>query len=297
MLGPGFDNGYKGLKGGARCVSAMNFHSYGDLWIEPYNYIKDKKDKELARKNHMLFEAYQEFNIGGFRPDGAKYGNAAATIDYLANGEATDWMLATHNVFAFSPELGIKNTDSETFYPHKYLHKKIIETDYKVIDGFFKMHLPKFTLKSESSKIGGSFITDQTSFKTTTAKKWSHPQTEITLFNHSVGHLNDVRVFVRYNMKNGEEVGHMHYETSGVAKASEHQTASNYKKLKVTQVGKKGFLSEPIDISRRSYLHLKFDKTLGDHNNFVIMFERNGKLIGRFIHVKDKKDLENLFKR
>jgi carboxypeptidase T len=50
--------GYKGLKGGLNCVSAMNFHSYGDLWIEPYNYINDKTDKELERKNHILFEAY-----------------------------------------------------------------------------------------------------------------------------------------------------------------------------------------------------------------------------------------------
>jgi hypothetical protein len=112
MLGNKFDNGYKGLQGGERCISAMNFHSYGDLWIEPYNYIKDKVDKELSRKNHILFEAYQEFNIAAYRPDGAKYGNAAATIDYLANGEASDWMLAVNNVFAFSPELGIKNSDS-----------------------------------------------------------------------------------------------------------------------------------------------------------------------------------------
>jgi hypothetical protein len=96
----------------------MNFHSYGDLWIEPFNYIKDKTDRELDRKNHILFEAYKEFNIESFRPDGAKFGNAASTIDYQANGEATDWMLAERNVFAFSPELGVKNEDSRHFYPH-----------------------------------------------------------------------------------------------------------------------------------------------------------------------------------
>ena len=58
MLSTGTFNGYRGIKGGAKCVSAMNFHNYGDLWIEPYNYIKDVKDKELERKKHKLFEAY-----------------------------------------------------------------------------------------------------------------------------------------------------------------------------------------------------------------------------------------------
>lgn len=252
------DNGYHGLKGGRKCVSAMNFHSYGDLWIEPFNYIKDKKNKELERKKHKLYEAYKEFNIASYRPDGAKYGNAAATIDYLANGEATDWMLQTHNVFAFSPELGIKNKDSETFYPKANIHKQIIEQDYKVIQGFFKMHLPRFTLREEHSHIGGEYITDYSNFKTTKTKKWSKAQTELTLFNHSVGNLDDVRLFIRYKMNAGEIIDHIHYEVSEMAKASEHQAASNYKKLRVKKVGTKGFLTEPINIYRRSYIHLKF---------------------------------------
>ena len=41
---------------------------------------------------------------------------------------------------------------------------------------------------------------------------------------------------------------------------------------------------------------MKFSRTLGDANNFVILFERNGEYIGRFIHVREKKDLESLFK-
>jgi hypothetical protein len=61
-------------------------------------------------------------------------------------------------------------------------------------------------------------------------------------------------------------------------------------------VGEKGFLTEPITILRRSYLHLKFEKTLGDNNDFVIIFEKDGKLLGRFIHVKDKGVLLDLFK-
>ena len=38
------------------------------------------------------------------------------TIRYDANGEASDWMLGAHNILAISPELGIPNQSSETFF-------------------------------------------------------------------------------------------------------------------------------------------------------------------------------------
>lgn len=52
----------------------MNFHAYGDLWIEPYNYLKDKSDKALMedKKTHYLYDAYQEFNAISYHPQGAK---------------------------------------------------------------------------------------------------------------------------------------------------------------------------------------------------------------------------------
>ena len=60
------------------------------------------------------------------------------------------------------------------------------------------MHLPFFTLRSESSNLGGQYITDESNFSTTSASKWSNPETEITLFNHGVSHLKNVRIFFRY---------------------------------------------------------------------------------------------------
>ena len=54
--------GYGGIKGGHNAVSAMNFHSFGNLWIEPYNYLDDATDKKLQTDHHVLYEAYQEFN-------------------------------------------------------------------------------------------------------------------------------------------------------------------------------------------------------------------------------------------
>ena len=190
--------GYQGLKGGKECISAMSFHSYGDLWIMPYSYVKDAKNRELSRKQHILAEAYEEFNAHSYKPDGAKFGNAMSTVKYQANGEATDWFLQARNMFAFSPELGIKDKASESFYPHRHIHKEIIDTDYKVVKGFVKMHIPYFTLRSESSIVGGHYITDESNFSTTPSKKWAKPETEITLFNHGVSHLKKVRLFFRY---------------------------------------------------------------------------------------------------
>jgi hypothetical protein len=37
-------------------------------------------------------------------------------VDYPANGEASDWMLAAHGIYASSPELGISDKRSEKFF-------------------------------------------------------------------------------------------------------------------------------------------------------------------------------------
>ena len=90
-------------------VSAMNFHSYGDLWIHPFNYLNDASNHPLEQSYHRLYDAYMEFSRSGVFPSGAKFGNAIKTIQYLANGEASDWMLATKRIFAFSPELSVND--------------------------------------------------------------------------------------------------------------------------------------------------------------------------------------------
>jgi hypothetical protein len=38
------------------------------------------------------------------------------SIQYEANGEASDWMLGKYKIIAMSPELGIKNGDSDDFF-------------------------------------------------------------------------------------------------------------------------------------------------------------------------------------
>ena len=55
-------------------VSAMNFHNYGDLWIQPYNYIQDPSDAKLNQdpKRHWLYEAYADLEKRAYHPKGAK---------------------------------------------------------------------------------------------------------------------------------------------------------------------------------------------------------------------------------
>ena len=55
-----------------KIVSAMNFHSYGDLWIRPFNYNRSKTNSILKDQNIMLFNAYLEFEKTAFHPKGAK---------------------------------------------------------------------------------------------------------------------------------------------------------------------------------------------------------------------------------
>jgi len=49
-------------------------------------------------------------------PYGNKLGNGAMTVNYEANGEASDWMLGDRGIIAMSPELGIADKRSNAFF-------------------------------------------------------------------------------------------------------------------------------------------------------------------------------------
>ena len=40
------------------------------------------------------------------------------TVFYEASGEASDWMFVTHNIISASPELGVSDFESYTFWIH-----------------------------------------------------------------------------------------------------------------------------------------------------------------------------------
>ncbi len=113
----------------------MNFHSYGDLWIFPFNYYKGN-DKDVLPP--LVYEFYQNYSKDLDRLGFKSHGNAESTIQYIANGEASDWMLGEHNIISMSPELGTTDSFSQTFFPEKEHISYIVNNNYKAIDLFLK---------------------------------------------------------------------------------------------------------------------------------------------------------------
>ena len=61
-------------------------HSYGNLFIVPFNYDPNPEDPHLYNDMKLKAEKY-EFIKHNFRfPTGLKFGNAINTVHYLASG-------------------------------------------------------------------------------------------------------------------------------------------------------------------------------------------------------------------
>lgn len=117
-----------------RVASAMNFHAWGNLWITPFSYSKDPNYETLMEPRvYRFYRAFEKrLNELGYR----KAGNAEETINYVANGEASDWMLAAHGIISFSPELGNDRPEDDVFYPSKDGIVRVVEADYAAIQLF-----------------------------------------------------------------------------------------------------------------------------------------------------------------
>lgn len=107
---------------------AINYHTWGNLIITPYNYLPEKESNKLIEKNFpILFQLYKEFEKEANYPPNFLFGNGDRTIKYTANGDASDWMLGERHILAFSPELGNGNKKSDSFYPDKDLTFDILK--------------------------------------------------------------------------------------------------------------------------------------------------------------------------
>lgn len=85
---------------------ALNLHATGNLLVTPFNYSPDKTANELKTFYPEASDFYDDiFNNAGF-PDTGVSGSSIITKGKTANGEASDWMLHEHGVYAMSPELG-----------------------------------------------------------------------------------------------------------------------------------------------------------------------------------------------
>ena len=90
---------------------ALNFHAYGPLLIIPYNWDPGHGNRQLPTKAQKFYQdVYKKV------PKSYLLGNGVTTIGYTANGEASDWMLHELGIYAASPELGINDRHTDTFF-------------------------------------------------------------------------------------------------------------------------------------------------------------------------------------
>ena len=87
---------------------ALNYHSYGNLFIRPYGFDPDLSPPEED------FEIFIEYGEAMTQYNNYLFGTGIETVGYTVNGEACDWMYGEHGIFAYTPEVG---ASSDGFWP------------------------------------------------------------------------------------------------------------------------------------------------------------------------------------
>jgi len=87
---------------------ALNYHSYGNLFIHPYGY---DPGLSLPEEHYEIFIEYGEEMT---QYNNYLLGTGIETVGYTVNGEACDWMYGEHGIYAYTPEVG---ADSDGFWP------------------------------------------------------------------------------------------------------------------------------------------------------------------------------------
>lgn len=89
-----------------------NFHSYGNMFITPFNSLKGKILEEAYPRQAALFK---EILAESDTPEGLRVGTAYELLNYQSPGEASDWILAATGIPAISPELGTNDPATNNF--------------------------------------------------------------------------------------------------------------------------------------------------------------------------------------
>jgi len=83
-------------------VSAINYHTYGNLIVYPWGYT-NLQPPDVNWYRYISSKIVKKINY--------KYGNAYETVGYKTNGDSDDWLYgdnkSKNKIFAFSPELGL----------------------------------------------------------------------------------------------------------------------------------------------------------------------------------------------
>ena len=94
------------------------------MYLHPLN--SDLNTDTLRQLYPEMAQIYDEVWKDSEFPEGAKKGNSAKTVQYEADGEASDWMLTKHGIFAASPELGSDDILSNEFYWESTYFKDVV---------------------------------------------------------------------------------------------------------------------------------------------------------------------------
>ena len=127
---------------------SFNYHTYGNLIITPFNYLKHNASLKIIKEEYPLhYKMYEDFRKEAKFPVNFLFGNAENTIKYKSNGEATDWFLGKKKILSFSPELGNGNSKSDVFFPNRNLTFDIM--DKNLPSAIYAIQKSMFYLKSE----------------------------------------------------------------------------------------------------------------------------------------------------
>jgi hypothetical protein len=93
--------------------AAINLQAYVADLVHPFNF--DSNSTVFLNADFSTASQYYQdlINIGGAPED--KFKNSS-TSSYRINGEASDYMLATKNIFAVSPSIGSSDIFSQTYF-------------------------------------------------------------------------------------------------------------------------------------------------------------------------------------
>lgn len=109
----------------------FNFHAFGPLFIWPYN---GEVDNELALSNPEALEIFTEIYDNAEMPETMLAGNAIQSINYVAYGEANDYILKAHGIPSVSPELANDNIFASTFFlPFPFLAREVLRDNHKYV--------------------------------------------------------------------------------------------------------------------------------------------------------------------
>ena len=138
-------------------ATAMNFHTYGNIWIHPFNYLKSVEGFP-ENTDPTVVNFYERFKSVVGVLSNAKHGNAYSTINYTSDGEASDWMLGEKKIISFSPELGSTDSRLQDFFFSQNLIYQAIDENYRVIRKFLEMNIFQPTSFSYAFDNHGSLV-------------------------------------------------------------------------------------------------------------------------------------------